>query len=83
MDVISLHLRGIRTAVASLGTAFTLEQAKLIRKYTDKVILSYDADSAGQKAILAANELLEKAGIEARVLQIDVPRSQRPRRIYY
>ena len=61
MDVISLHLRGIRTAVASLGTAFTPEQAKLIRKYTDKVILSYDADSAGQKAILAANEILEKA----------------------
>jgi len=61
MDVISLHLRGIRTAVASLGTAFTLEQAKLIRKYTDKVILSYDADAAGQKAILAANEILEKA----------------------
>ena len=73
MDVISLHLRGIRTAIASLGTAFTLEQAKLIRKYTDKVILSYDADQAGQKAILAANEILEKAGIEARVLQIDVP----------
>ena len=59
MDVISLHLRGIRTAVASLGTAFTQEQAKLIRKYTDKVILSYDADQAGQNAILAANEILE------------------------
>ena len=73
MDVISLHLRGIRTAVASLGTAFTSEQAKLIRKYTDKVIISYDSDSAGQKAILAADEILEKFGIEARVLQIDVP----------
>ena len=60
MDVISLHLRGIKTAVASLGTAFTIEQAKLIRKYTDSVIISYDADSAGQKAILAANEILEK-----------------------
>jgi len=73
MDVISLHLRGIRTAVAGLGTAFTIEQAKLIRKYTDKVILSFDSDNAGQKAILAANEHLEKTGIEARVLQIDVP----------
>ena len=60
MDVVSFHLRGIRTAIASLGTAFTIEQAKLIRKYTDKVILSYDSDSAGQKAILAANEILEK-----------------------
>ena len=78
MDVISLHLRGIRTAVASLGTAFTLEQAKLIRKYTDKVILSYDADQAGQNAILLANELLEKAGIEVRVLQIDVPNIKDP-----
>lgn len=78
MDVISLHLRGIKTAVASLGTAFTIEQAKVIRKYTDKVILSYDADSAGQKAILGANELLEKAGIEARVLQIDVPNVKDP-----
>ena len=60
MDVISLHLRGIRTAVAALGTAFTIEQAKLIRKYTDKVILSYDSDNAGQKAILATSEILEK-----------------------
>ena len=73
MDVISLHLRGIRTAVASLGTAFTQEQAKLIRKYTDKVIISYDSDEAGQKAILAASEILEKNGIDVRVLQIDVP----------
>lgn len=72
MDVISLHQRGINTAVASLGTALTDGQGKLIRKYADKLILSYDSDGPGQNAILAADSVLEKVGIDGRVLQIDV-----------
>ena len=50
MDVIALHQAGICNAVASLGTAFTPEQAKLLKKYTDKAVLCYDADQAGKKA---------------------------------
>ena len=72
MDVISLHQRGIKTAIASLGTAFTEGQAKLIRKYSDKLILSYDSDGPGQNAISLADSILEKIGVEGRVLQIDV-----------
>ena len=52
MDVISLHQRGIDTAVASLGTALTEGQGKLLRKYSDKIIFSYDADDAGRNAII-------------------------------
>jgi DNA primase len=71
MDVISLHQRGIDTAVASLGTALTEGQGKLLRKYSDKIIFSYDSDEAGRNAILLGNEVLEKIGIEARVLQME------------
>ena len=49
MDVISLHQRGITNAVASLGTALTEEQGKLIRRYSDKVVLSYDSDRSTDK----------------------------------
>lgn len=70
MDVISLHQRGIDTAVASLGTALTEGQGKLIRKYGEKLIFSYDADEAGRRAILDGSEVLEKVGVEARVLQM-------------
>ena len=72
MDVISLHQRGITSAVASLGTALTEGQGKLIRKYSNKLILSYDSDGAGQSAILLADSVLEKIGVEGRVLQLDV-----------
>jgi DNA primase len=71
MDVISLHQRGIDIAVASLGTALTEGQGKLIRKYSEKLIFSYDADDAGRNAILAGDEVLEKIGIEGRVLQMN------------
>jgi len=70
MDVISLHQRGITNAVASLGTALTEEQGKLLRRYK-KVVLSYDSDQAGQQAILLGLEVLGKQGIDARVLQIE------------
>jgi len=71
MDVISLHQRGINTAVASLGTALTEEQGKLLRKYSEKLIFSYDSDGAGQNAILRGAEILEKIGVEGRVLQME------------
>lgn len=71
MDVISLHQRGINTAVASLGTALTEEQGKLIRRYSDKVVFSYDSDEAGQNAIARGLEILEKLGVEGKVLQME------------
>lgn len=70
MDVISLHQAGINYAVASLGTALTNMQAWLLKKYSDEVIVSYDADSAGQAATLRGTEILEKAGCQMRVLVI-------------
>lgn len=71
MDAISLHQRGLSNVVASLGTALTEEQGKLIRKYSDRVVLSYDSDGAGQNAILKGLEVLEKLGVEGQVLQME------------
>ncbi|MDR1101283.1 MAG: DNA primase, partial [Clostridiales bacterium] len=68
MDVIMLHQHGFDYAVATLGTALTTEQARLIKRYRHEVIISYDADEAGQKAAERAIGLLREAGIEARVL---------------
>ncbi len=70
MDVISLHAAGFQNAVATLGTAITPEQARLMKKYTDKVVVSYDSDEAGQRAADKALRLLDAAGIEAKVLNI-------------
>lgn len=70
MDVIALHQAGICNAVASLGTAFTPEQAKLLKKYTDKAVLCYDADQAGKKAADRAGVILREHGIKTRVLSI-------------
>lgn len=70
MDVITLHDAGFGMAVASLGTAFTEEQARIIKRYVPKVILSYDSDEAGQKAANRAIGILEKAGIEPKVLRM-------------
>lgn len=70
MDVISLHQAGITNAVASLGTAFTPEQARLVKKYAAKAILCYDADQAGKKATLRAGSILEDAGIKTKVLTV-------------
>lgn len=68
MDAISLHEAGFDNAVAGLGTALTAEQAKLAGQYTDHVVLAYDSDAAGQRAALAALPLLERAGLDCRVL---------------
>ena len=70
MDLISLHQYGITNVVASLGTAPTTNQARLLKRYADKVIISYDADFAGQTATLRGLEILKEAGFDVRVLQI-------------
>jgi DNA primase len=70
MDVISLHQSGFDNAVVSLGTAFTPQQAELLKRYADKAVLCYDADEAGQKAADRAGEILRDANIKTRVLTI-------------
>ncbi len=70
MDVISLHQAGIGNAVASLGTAFTPEQARLLKKYAGKAVLCYDADQAGRRAALRAGEILTQADIKTRVMAV-------------
>lgn len=70
MDCISLHQYGITNVVASLGTALTVNQARLLKRHADKVIISYDADVAGQTATLRGLEILRDAGLDVRVLRI-------------
>lgn len=70
MDVISLHQNGFDNAVASLGTAFTPQQAEILKRYADKAVLCYDADEAGQKAADRAGEILRGANIKTRVITI-------------
>ncbi len=70
MDVIALHQAGFDSAVASLGTALTEEQARLIARYTKNIIISYDADNAGQMAAQRAIDILKKSGLNVRVLRI-------------
>ncbi len=70
MDVVSLYQAGIRNVSASLGTALTENQAGLIRRYTENVILSYDADSAGQNAAFRGLDVLYAAGCRAKVLKV-------------
>lgn len=70
MDVIALHEAGFGQAVATLGTAITTEQARIMRKYTDRVLISYDSDAAGQKAAKRAFELLGEAGIDCRIIRM-------------
>ena len=70
MDVISLHQSGIDNAVASLGTALTQQQARLIKRYAPKVYYAYDGDEAGQKAMLRGIDILREQDIEPRVIVI-------------
>ena len=71
MDVISLHQAGFTEAVASLGTAFTGEHAKILRRYTEDVRLTYDSDTAGVRAALRAIPILKSAGINARIIHLE------------
>lgn len=70
MDVISLHAAGIENAVASLGTAMTPQQARLIKRYADRVYLCYDGDDPGQAATLRGLEVLGAEGVDPRVIVI-------------
>lgn len=70
IDVVTLHQYGFDNAVASLGTSLTEEQVALLSRYTEQVVLTYDGDEAGQRAAQRAIPMLEKAGIQVKVLQM-------------
>lgn len=70
MDVIALHAAGFTNAVATLGTAITSEQARIMSRYTKKVLISYDSDAAGQRAANRAIGILGEVGLDVRVLKI-------------
>ena len=70
IDVVALHQFGFDNAIASLGTSLTEEQVNLLSHYTEQVVLTYDGDEAGQRAAQRAIPMLEKAGIQVRVLQV-------------
>lgn len=70
MDVISAHNRGICNVVASLGTAFTEEQARLLQRQAKELVLSYDMDTAGRQATLRAMEIVRGLGLHVRVVTL-------------
>ncbi len=70
MDVISMHQAGFDNAVASLGTAFTVGQANLIKRYSDEVYLAYDSDEAGTKATLKNIAMLREVGLTTRIIDM-------------
>ena len=76
MDTISLYQAGFKNVVASMGTSLTTEQARLIRRYTDKVYISYDGDFAGQSADLRGLEILKAENLTVRV--VPLPDGQDP-----
>lgn len=71
MDAVSLQKHGFRNVVASLGTALTEDQARLIKKFTDNVIIAYDQDGAGQDATLRGLDILASKGLNVKVLKLD------------
>lgn len=76
MDVIALHQAGFKNTVATLGTALTTEQAKIIARYAEEVIIAYDSDEAGQKASNRAINIFRDNGVEVRV--ISIPKGKDP-----
>ena len=70
MDVISMHQAGFTQAVASLGTAFTVEQANLLHRYAENILLAYDSDGAGTKAALRGIGILREAGLTGKVINM-------------
>jgi len=68
-DVLTAHKSGIKNAIASLGTAFTNEQARLLNRYSSNIYISYDADAAGARATLRGLDVLDKEGLNVRVIQ--------------
>lgn len=71
MDTIAMHAAGFQNAVATLGTAITSEHARLISRYTKRVVINYDSDEAGQKAADKAMQLLDQVGLPVRVLKLE------------
>ena len=78
MDAISLYQRGITNVVASLGTALTEAQGRLLRRYANKIIIGYDSDGAGQAATMRGLEILQNLGYDVRILQLDDPNVKDP-----
>ncbi len=70
MDVIALHRAGFQNAIASLGTSLTEEQARILKRYADEVVICYDADGAGQKAAERAIPILKDTGLRVRVVTV-------------
>ncbi len=70
MDVVSLHKAGFDTAVASMGTALTSDQAKLLKRFSDNVLICYDGDFAGQKATLRGLDILKAEGLNIKVMNL-------------
>lgn len=70
MDAITLHAHGVTNVVASLGTAFTIEQARLLKRYADEIIFNYDMDTAGQNATKRALELAGNVGLKLSVVRL-------------
>ncbi len=70
LDVIAMHQAGFENAVASLGTALTPEQCRIMAKYTKRVVIAYDSDDAGRRAAQKAMRLLDDAGLDVRVLNM-------------
>lgn len=70
MDVISLHKAGFNTAVATMGTAFTTKNARQLKQYTDTIYISYDGDTAGQKAIMRGLDILREVGLTVKVVRL-------------
>ena len=71
MDAVSLHQRGIENVVASLGTSMTEAQGRLLTRYSEKVIIGYDSDGAGQTATMRGLEILNNMGCDLRILQME------------
>ncbi len=76
MDALRLHLCGYRNAVATLGTSLTTEQAALLKRMTDRALICYDSDAAGQEATLRGMTLLQKEGLDVHV--VELPRGKDP-----
>ena len=72
MDVIALHQAGFDNAVATLGTALTPEQTRLISQYTNSVVIAYDSDGAGQAATKRAINMFSDVGVHVKVLTIQM-----------
>lgn len=71
MDAVSLHKLGVNNVVASLGTALTHDQARLLKKYTDNIVIGYDQDGAGQEATMRGLDILSNSKLNVKVLVLD------------